>query len=656
MADIKQPTGPQEHNYPPPPGPPPGQNGLDMNPTSPGQQQQQQQQRPVPDSHSELYDYSPPPNQPHPSAFAPTQPTPHQPPPPDIDGAPKKAGWGHRISMFGSRAAAPLNMLANKMGAETFLPSTMEKEVEKAARILMAFCSMCPPSTTPLTHSLTLLTPLRSPVADGIYTDVAAPATVEATTTNANGKPTTVAAKPRKNRTLLTIPSKVIDSAVGLAIFTTARAGFHLSGATGSGILVARLPDGSWSPPTGIQVHSVGAGFMFGIDIYDCVVVINTQDALAAFTKTRMSLGSDLAVVAGPWGAGGSVDFAAPRFKAKAKTTEAGDPLLQEAAKKTDAESKSSASPPATPPNETAPAEKASEPQPNTTTTAPGAAAAAAATPVKGQKPSAFMATIKGPTYSYVKSRGFYAGVQVDGTIVTERKEANADFYGESVAVQQIICGDVPLVPGRENWVNVVKPLWDVIRGAEGWHAQRAGWMSQMSPDSGYGGGADDNNNDDDDEHHRPSTTTTPPSPSGYPTGFDPVSASPAPPKPPRPASTEAAGAAAAGVAAMNLGGGGSSAAGAEDLARERKEAMARADGVPTRQDSVMTTAPPGYSVTLRPGEMSPSPTSVGFEREHASAASAAAATAGAAAGGEQAPPAYVDDGTAKPAGGDTKA
>lgn len=493
------------------------------------------------------------------------------------------------------------------------------------------------------------------PVADGIYTDVAAPATVEAPTTDADGKPTTAAVKPKKNRTLLTIPSKVIDCALGLAIFTTARAGFHVSGATGSGVLVARLPDGSWSPPTGIQVHSVGAGFMIGIDIYDCVVVINTREALDAFTKTRMSLGSDLAVVAGPWGAGGSVDFAAPQFKGKGKATnnEASEPIVQEAGKKTAAEGRST-SPPAwaQDANETmATAEKASQ-QPNAATVPP-AGGFGGPSSAKDQKPSAFMATIKGPTYSYVKSRGFYAGVQVDGTIVTERRDANADFYGEPVAAHQIIRGDVPLVPGRENWVNVVKPLWDTIRGAEGRHG--GGWVSQMSPDSGYGDG------------NRPSSS------SGYPTGFDPVSASPAPPKPPRPATD----AATAGVAAMNLGGvsssssreagmpsssAGGDAAEAEAArvreAHARKEAEAAADraaaAAPTRKDSVATVAPPGYSEMLRPGETSPGVADEGFDALAETVGAGAGAGAGSAQ--EQAPPpAYVDDGTAKPGVGDAK-
>lgn len=36
----------------------------------------------------------------------------------------------------------PVNKLSNKLGSEAFWPTTLEKESEKAARILRSFCSM----------------------------------------------------------------------------------------------------------------------------------------------------------------------------------------------------------------------------------------------------------------------------------------------------------------------------------------------------------------------------------------------------------------------------------------------------------------------------------------------------------------------------------
>lgn len=56
---------------------------------------------------------------------------------------------------------------------------------------------------------------------------------------------------------LVKIPQKVIQTCVGLAIFTTMRAGATVSGSAGSGILIAKTMDGNWSPPTGILVHTV---------------------------------------------------------------------------------------------------------------------------------------------------------------------------------------------------------------------------------------------------------------------------------------------------------------------------------------------------------------------------------------------------------------
>jgi lipid-binding SYLF domain-containing protein len=50
----------------------------------------------------------------------------------------------------------------------------------------------------------------------------------------------------------------------GLAVFTILKAGFVFSGKAGSGIVVARLPDGSWSAPSCIATAGVGWGLQIG--------------------------------------------------------------------------------------------------------------------------------------------------------------------------------------------------------------------------------------------------------------------------------------------------------------------------------------------------------------------------------------------------------
>jgi hypothetical protein len=43
-------------------------------------------------------------------------------------------GWADKLG-------APVNRLSNKIGSEAFWPTTLDKESDKAARILRSFCS-----------------------------------------------------------------------------------------------------------------------------------------------------------------------------------------------------------------------------------------------------------------------------------------------------------------------------------------------------------------------------------------------------------------------------------------------------------------------------------------------------------------------------------
>lgn len=86
------------------------------------------------------------------------------------------------------------------------------------------------------------------------------------------------------------------------------RAGLHWSGAGGSGIIVARLPNGAWSPPSGILIHTLGWGFVAGADIYDCVCVINNERGMEGFTRVRCTLGGEVSAAVGPLGGGSMVD------------------------------------------------------------------------------------------------------------------------------------------------------------------------------------------------------------------------------------------------------------------------------------------------------------------------------------------------------------
>ena len=70
----------------------------------------------------------------------------------------------------------------------------------------------------------------------------------------------------KQRKTLKKIPSRIIRDCVGLAIFTSMRSGMApFGGAGGAGVVVARLPDGTWSAPVAMAPNNVTAGAMFGV-------------------------------------------------------------------------------------------------------------------------------------------------------------------------------------------------------------------------------------------------------------------------------------------------------------------------------------------------------------------------------------------------------
>jgi len=107
---------------------------------------------------------------------------------------------------------------------------------------------------------------------------------------------------------LNSIPKVVLQRARGLAVFQVLKAGFVFSGKAGSGLVISRLPDGSWSAPSCIATGGVGWGLQIGADITDFVIVLNSEDAVRAFSLGgNLTIGGNISATAGPIGTGGSV-------------------------------------------------------------------------------------------------------------------------------------------------------------------------------------------------------------------------------------------------------------------------------------------------------------------------------------------------------------
>ena len=81
------------------------------------------------------------------------------------------------------------------------------------------------------------------------------------------------------------------------------KGGFILGGAGGSGVLLARLPDGNWSAPAFITMGEASIGLQIGGSVSEFVFVINNDKALDAVISKKVTFGADIELAAGPFGA-----------------------------------------------------------------------------------------------------------------------------------------------------------------------------------------------------------------------------------------------------------------------------------------------------------------------------------------------------------------
>ncbi|KAI7880396.1 DUF500-domain-containing protein [Lichtheimia hyalospora FSU 10163] len=165
------------------------------------------------------------------------------------------------------------------------------------------------------------------------------------------------------------IPPSILANAKGLAIYTVLKGGFLFTARAGSGLVVARLPDGSWSAPSAIAMAGAGAGGQIGAELTDFVLVLNTKEAVKTFSHFgSITLGTNISVAAGPIGRNAEASGAA---------------------------------------------------------------------------------TLKhiAAIYSYSKTRGLFAGVSLEGSVILTRSDANTKLYGRSVTAKELLNGTVPPPP-----------------------------------------------------------------------------------------------------------------------------------------------------------------------------------------------------------------
>jgi len=163
------------------------------------------------------------------------------------------------------------------------------------------------------------------------------------------------------------IPRSVLENAKGFAIFTVFKAGFLFSARAGSGVVIAKLEDGSWSAPSAIGCAGLGVGGQAGAEMTDFLVVLNSRSAVKSFMSAgSLTLGGNLSIAVGPLGRNGEA--------------------------------------------------------------------------IGSVNSSGRLAAM----YSYSKTRGLFGGVSIEGTVMVERQDANAQAYRQDVTVKALLSGAVP--------------------------------------------------------------------------------------------------------------------------------------------------------------------------------------------------------------------
>ncbi|KAG6111260.1 hypothetical protein E4U31_004770 [Claviceps sp. LM219 group G6] len=265
-----------------------------------------------------------------------------------------------------AKSLARINVSAangHKVQREAFWPSSLDMESLKAARILKSFCFDG------------FLAPIQGD------TEPVSPRTTQTSTS------TTISiAEPQSPVSVMRkIPKRIIQNAAGIAIFTCMRSGLWMTGSGGSGILIARKSDGTWSPPSSIMLHTPTLSFIIGVDIYDCVLVVTNLAALEAITQPRVTLGEDVSLNNGPLTTTLDSDDVAIDWK-----------------------------------------------------------------------------TLDNTILAYMKARGRYQSVNLQGCILTERANENERFYGAEATQIDILAGNVA------RHVEETRHLFEVIKLAEG--------------------------------------------------------------------------------------------------------------------------------------------------------------------------------------------
>ena len=91
-----------------------------------------------------------------------------------------------------------------------------------------------------------------------------------------------------------------------------------------------------------------------------------------------------------------------------------------------------------------------------------GGSASAAAGPVGRDAAAGTDWKLKAPILTYSRTKGAFAGISLNGSVIRADKDATQAFYGQDTASQQILTGQVQAPPEARSFLNAVQRAQNV--------------------------------------------------------------------------------------------------------------------------------------------------------------------------------------------------
>lgn len=99
------------------------------------------------------------------------------------------------------------------------------------------------------------------------------------------------------------IPRELLEDAECVLVLPdVAKGAFGIGGRYGKGLATCRLEDGAWSPPAFMEIGGFSIGFQAGGEYVDLLLVVRDRRGARALLGSKVTLGADASVAAGPYG------------------------------------------------------------------------------------------------------------------------------------------------------------------------------------------------------------------------------------------------------------------------------------------------------------------------------------------------------------------